>query len=136
MSGLRSASQVTAESRRCLMELTFQVAMRTAADALQREAGAAAAGRGGLGIVDLERRADQIIDEIDFGSGHVVERDRIDQHGRSALLDDRIVVGALAFGIESILEPGAAAAFDADAQHRAGGFLTQDLADPPRSALS
>ena len=29
MSGLRSASQVLAESRRCLIELTFQVAMRT-----------------------------------------------------------------------------------------------------------
>jgi hypothetical protein len=30
MSGLRSASQVRAESRRCLIELTFQVAMRMA----------------------------------------------------------------------------------------------------------
>jgi hypothetical protein len=29
MSGCRSASQVTAASRRCLMEFTFQVAMRT-----------------------------------------------------------------------------------------------------------
>jgi hypothetical protein len=29
MSGLRSASQVRAESVRCLIEFTFQVAMRT-----------------------------------------------------------------------------------------------------------
>src|SRR5690349_5999416 len=133
MSGLRSASHVTAESRRCLIELTFQVAMRTTV--LQCEAGAAAAGRGGLRIVDLERRADQIVDEIDLGSSHVIERYRIDEHSRAASLDHDIVVGALAFGVEFILKARASAAFDADAQHRAGRFLPQDFADSPRGAL-
>jgi hypothetical protein len=33
------------------------------------------------------------------------------------------------------LKPGAAAAFDTDAQHRPGGLPTQDFADPARRAL-
>src|SRR5215468_11519904 len=88
---------------------------RTAVCASQREAGAAAAGRCGLRIVDLERRADQIVHEIDLGSSHVIERDRIDQHSRAALLDRNVVLGTRTFGVESVLEARAAAAFDADA---------------------
>src|SRR5271154_6160092 len=135
MSGLRSASQVSAESMRCLIELTFQVAMRTGdlndrANELEREAGAATARGGGLRIVDLEGRADQIVDEIDFGARHVIERNRIDQDGGAALFDHDVVVGAAALGVEFVLKARAAAAFDADAQHRAGGLLAKDLADP------
>src|ERR1700722_11480495 len=116
MSGLRSASQVRAESVRCLMELTFQVAMRTAAACLvlKGEARTAAAGRGGLRIVDLERRADQIVDEIDLAAGHVIERARMDQPRGAAFLDDDVIVGAVAFGVELVLEARAAAALDAD----------------------
>src|SRR5579864_5295800 len=102
MSGLRSASQVRAESMRCLIEFTFQVARRTGKGILQRETGAAAARRGGLRIVDLERRADQIVDEVDLAAGHVIERDRIDQHRGAALLDDDVVVGAVALTLASM----------------------------------
>src|ERR1700684_362728 len=106
MSGLRSASQVRAESVRCLMELTFQVAIRTGATCLvlKGEARAAAAGRGGLRIVDLERRADQIVDEVDLAAGHVIERDWIDQHRGAALLDDDVVVSSVTFSIEFVLK--------------------------------
>ena len=51
------------------------------------------------------------------------------------MLDHDIVVGALPFGVEFILKAGAAAAFDADAQHRSGGFLTQNLADSLRGPV-
>src|ERR1700687_1534676 len=106
MSGLRSASQVRAESVRCLMELTFQVAIRTGATCLvlKGEARAATAGRRSLRIVDLERRADQIVDEVDLAAGHVIERDRIDQHRGAALLDDDVVVSPVTFGVEFVLE--------------------------------
>ena len=60
---------------------------------LQREAGAAAAGRRGLRVLHLERGADQVLDEIDFRSGHVIDRDRIDQHGRAVAGDHQIVGG-------------------------------------------
>ena len=93
-----------------MIELTFHVAMRTG---LESEARAAAAGGGGLRIVDLERRADEVVDEIDLGAGHVVERDRIDQHGRAALLDHDVVVGPAALGVEFVLETGTASASDA-----------------------
>src|SRR6185369_8783917 len=89
ISGWRSASQPTAASRRCLIELTFQVAMRTV---LEGEARAAAAGGGGLRIVDPEGGADEVVDEVDLGAGHVVERHRIDQNGGAAALDHDVIV--------------------------------------------
>src|SRR6476661_10578881 len=132
MSGSHSASQATAASRRCLIELTFQVAMRTV---LEGEARAAAAGRGGLRIVYLEGRTDQIVDEIDLGAGHVVERDRIDQHRGAAALDHDVIVGSAVLGVELVLETGTASARDAHAQHRADRFLAQNLADLVRRPL-
>ena len=45
----------------------------------EREAGAAAAGGVGLRVLDLERGADQVVDEIDFRARHVIDRDGIDQ---------------------------------------------------------
>src|SRR5208282_5665834 len=80
---------------------------------LKREAGAAAAGGSRLWIVDLERRSDQVIDEVDLGTGHVVERDGIDQHGGAGPLDHDVIVRLGALGVEFVLEPGAAAARDA-----------------------
>src|SRR5262245_62309756 len=43
---------------------------------LDGKAGAAAAGGGGLRVVHPERGADQVVDEVDLGPRHVVERDR------------------------------------------------------------
>src|SRR5208282_6456765 len=95
---------------------------------LKREAGAAAAGGSRLWIVDLERRSDQVIDEVDLSAGHVVERDGIDQHGGAGPLDHDVIVRLGALGVEFVLEPGAAAARDADAQHGAGRLLAKDFA--------
>ena len=60
---------------------------------LQREAGAAAAGGGGLRVLHLERGADQVVDEVDLRAGHVIDRDRIDQHHGAVAGDDEVVVG-------------------------------------------
>ena len=103
---------------------------------LQREAGAAAAGGGGLRVLHLERGADQVVDEVDLGTGHVVDRDRIDQHDGAVAGDDEVVVRARALHVEFVLKARAAAAFDADAQHGAGRLAFEDLADPPGRALA
>ena len=77
---------------------------------LQRKARAAAAGGLGLRIVDLERGADQVVDEVDLGAGQVLQRHRIDQHGDAVAGDDDVVVGLVAVDVELVLEAGAAAA--------------------------
>ena len=46
-----------------------------------------------------------------------------------------IVVRLGADEIESVLESGAAAALDAHSQHRSGGLVPEDLADPSRRSL-
>src|SRR6516165_1007554 len=99
---------------------------------LEREARTTATGRGGLWIIDLERCADQVVDKIDLAAGHVVQRDRIDQHRGARLLDDDVVVGAVARGVELVLKAGAAAALYADPQHGAGRLAAQNLANLAR----
>src|SRR5215813_14646522 len=99
---------------------------------LDREAGAAAAGRGGLRVVHPERRADQVVDEVDLGPRHVIERHRVDQHGRAVPRDDDVVVRLGALDVELVLEARTAAAFDADPQHGAGAFPLEDFADALR----
>ena len=63
--------------------------------ALDREACATAARGGDVRIVELELRADQIVDEIEFGALHEAERDRIDHDARAIALDQEIVGRAL-----------------------------------------
>ena len=64
-----------------------------------REAGAAAAGSGGLRIVDAERGADQVVDEVDLGAGQIVERDRVDQDAGAGPLDHDVIGSAVAAGV-------------------------------------
>ena len=71
---------------------------------LKRKARAAAAGRLGLRIVDLERGADQVLDEIDLGACEVLQRHRIDQHGDAVADDGLIVVGLGVFDVELVIE--------------------------------
>src|SRR5260370_24845259 len=101
-----------------------------------REARAAAAGRGRVGIGDLERGADQVVDEIDLGAFHVAQRDRVDEHGRAVARDHEIVWRLALLHVEPVLEPGAAAALDADAEHGAGGLGGENLADASRCPLT
>src|SRR5262249_32785401 len=112
----------------CLIELTFQVATRMRKS--DREARAAAARGRGVGIVDAERGADQVVDEIDFRARQKRHRRWIDQHHRMIALDHQIVLGLRALDVELVLEAGAAAALDRDAQHGAIALVLEDLADP------
>lgn len=52
----------------------------------------AAAGGDGIGIADLERLADEIINKVDFGAAHEFEAERIDQHPGLVALEPHIVV--------------------------------------------
>ena len=94
-----------------------------------RKTGAAAAGCGGIGIDHAERRADQVVDEIDLGSGQKRHRGRIDQHHGAVARDHQVVLGLRALDVELVLKAGAAAALDADAQHGAVALGLEDFPD-------
>src|SRR6185437_15519340 len=98
--------------------------------ALDGKTGAAAAGRSGVGIVDLEGLADQIVGEIDLGPGQEIQRHGIDQDPGAALLDEQIVVHPRLVQGEIILKAGTAAPGHRQAQHRALAFIGQDRGDP------
>src|SRR2546421_11222685 len=109
-----------------------------------RKAGAAAAGRGGIGVDHAERGADQVVDEIDLGPRQKRHRGGIDQHHRIVALNHKVILGRRALDVELVLKAGAAAALDADAQHRALALGLEDLPDtagrppppsPPPSVL-
>ena len=85
------------------------------------------------GLLTLKSRTDQIVDEVDLGTGNVVERDGVDQHRGAGALDDDIVVRFGPVGIEFVLEARATAAGNADTQHGTRGFLTEN-SSPIRSA--
>lgn len=95
------------------------------------KAGAAAAGRGGVGVDHPERCANQIIDEIDFGAGQERHRGRIDQHHGAVARNNQIVLGLRPLHVELVLKAGAAAALDADPKH---GAIALDLEDFPNAA--
>ena len=67
-----------------------------------------------MGVFDLEGLADEVVDEIDDGPVHVLERHLVDQNGSAVTLDDDIVLGLALLHVEGILEPGATSAIDAD----------------------
>ena len=94
---------------------------------LDRETGPAAAGCHRIGVADLERLTNQIIDEIDLRTAHEFQAHGIDQHHRVALLQNGVVAsGLFLYEIVFILESGASAAGHRNAQHRPFGFLGQD----------
>src|ERR1700722_11137578 len=93
MSGAQSFSQTKRWSSRWRTEMTFQVAMRMKfRRARERQAGAVAAGGGVVPVGHPDRRADQIIDEVDFGACEERYRGRIDQHHRRIALDHQIIL--------------------------------------------
>src|ERR1700736_1699964 len=94
-----------------------------------RETGAAAAGCGGIGIDHAERGADQVVDEIDLGPRQKRHRGGIDQHHRAVARDHQIIFSLGAFDVEFVLKTRAAAALDADAQHRTVALGLEDFAD-------
>src|SRR5258705_13466396 len=94
-----------------------------------RKAGAAAAGRGGIGVDHAERGADQVVDEINLGARQKRHRGGIDQHHRIVALNHQVILGLRALDVELVLKAGAAAALDADAQHRTLALGLEDLPD-------
>src|SRR3979411_1064921 len=102
-----------------------------------RKTGAAAAGSGGIGIDHAERRADQVVDEIDLGPGQKRHRGGIDQHHRAVARDYQVILSLRPLDVELILKAGAAAALDADSQHVAIALSLEDFPDaagPPVAA--
>ena len=100
-----------------------------------REAGAAAAGRGGLRVIDLERLRRSGRRQSRFRSRPCIERDRIDQHSRAVAREHEIVLGPARVDVELVLKSGTAAALDATRSMAPGGSRLEDFADPPCRAL-
>jgi len=102
-----------------------------------RKAGPAAAGRDRVGILDLERLADQIVDIIDLGAAHEFEAERVDQDRRVVLGKDEIVIGrGLLDELVFVLEPRAAASRHHDATNCARRLFGQHAADLFGGAVS
>jgi len=102
---------------------------RRARQASNRKAHPAAAGRDGVGVLDLERLTHQVVDEVELRALHQFERDRVDHHCRSVADRDEVVVGARAVDVVGVLEARAAAALDGNAQRRAL-FALEDGVQP------
>src|SRR5262249_33413889 len=119
-SGCADASHSKTLGRRTLIELTFQLAIfTTIAASADRERVAAAAGRGGVRVLDLERGAHHVLDEVDLGAGEEVERDLVNDDLDAVAREDDIALLPRVVEAEAVLEAGAAAARDGDAQERA-----------------
>src|SRR5260221_3756836 len=141
MSGCAVSSQARTLVSRALIELTFQVATLTTFRRLgrsgDREGVAAAAGRGGVRVLDLEGGAHHVLDEIDLGAVEEVERGVVDDDLHAVALEHDIAVLARVVEAEAVLEAGAAAAGHGDAQEGAGGiFLGLEKGNAPRRALA
>jgi len=79
-----------------LTELTFQLAIFTTRQASgDREGVAAAAGRGGVRVLDLEGGAHHVLDEIDLGAVEKVERGVVDDDLHPIALKDDIAILAI-----------------------------------------
>ena len=85
---------------------------------LDREADAAAAAGGGVGVSDDELGASQFVAEGDLGALQEGDRDRIDQGGLAVAFDAQVVVLGRLDQFEPILEARTPAAVDRDAQHQ------------------
>src|SRR5690349_2794742 len=96
---------------------------------LNRETSAAAATGRDVRVVDLELRADQVVDEVNLAALHEGERDRIDHDTRAVSLDQHVVRRALGDEIEAVLEPRAAAALDAHSEQRGRRLAGNELGD-------
>ena len=101
---------------------------RAAALASDREADAAAAGGDRVGVLDLERLAHQVVDEIELRAAHHLQRDRVDDDARRRRASRRNRRRrAVRVDVEGVLEARAAAALDRDAQRRAGSAASTFL---------
>src|SRR5229473_2127472 len=100
-----------------------------------RKTGPAPAGRRRYRIFNPERGPNEVVDKIDLSAGHVLHGNRVDQHGGAVVRKHEVVVRLGGDAIELVLESGASAARDADAQHRAWRLGLEKLANSPRRAI-
>ena len=82
--------------------------------------------RCGVGIVDLESLADQVVGKVDLRAHQEIERHRIDQHRGAVALQHQVVIHAGGVEREIVLEAGTAAAGHRQPQHGAGRLFRDD----------
>ena len=80
------------------------------------EAGAAAAGGGGVGVLDGEMAAHEFVGIVELGAGQQVKAGGIDDDSGFAGLDDEVVGLCGLVEFEAVLEPAAAAREDGDSE--------------------
>ncbi len=86
----------------------------------------ATAGRGGIGVVDLEGRSDQLVGEVDLGTAQEFQAHLVDHHAGTIALDEN-VIGVQTLGkIELVGEAGTAAAFHRNAKQARPGLFFQN----------
>src|SRR5688572_33441941 len=96
---------------------TLLVAVAVVAAALfGRERGAAAVRGRRIRVLDREAAAGNGVDEVDFSALQVPDADRIDVQLDAVRFEHLIPVAAVFLDHETVLEAGAAAALDEDAQ--------------------
>src|SRR5580698_11060583 len=108
MSGLACPSHATRFPVRLRTELTFHVAIFIAAGS-DAEGVAAAAGRGGVRVLHLERGADHFLDIVELAALEKLQRGAVDQHCGTVALDHQVVLVALLLEREVVLEAGTSA---------------------------
>ena len=84
---------------------------------------------GGVGVVDAEARADQVVHPVYFGAFHILQRHVIDQHIHPVAGENEVTVGLCVVNRENMRKAGTSAALHGDAQFRAGIFRSQNFAD-------
>src|SRR5690606_24771291 len=123
--GRRSSSHSISRGRRALVPLMLKDAIRIPW-VLDAEAGTATATRGGVRILDLERRAAERFDEIDRAPFDQLEAHRIDDQ-LHAVRFAHGVPGLRRVGqVELVLEARAATALDREAQDSRAALLARD----------
>src|SRR5690606_30706652 len=93
-----------------------------------REGRSAAAGGGGIGVVDHEARSLQAFLIVHLGTGQVLKAHRVDHQADALALDDGVVLGHFLIEGEAVLEAGAATAGDEHPQLQARIALFIDQA--------
>ena len=100
---------------------------------LDREAGSAAAARGGIRVFHLEGRTAEIIDKIHHAATHQIKAHLVDHQPNAVSLYHRIIGFRLIGQTEAILKTGASAAFNRETQD---GRLALTLGDPGDASSS
>ncbi len=100
-----------------------------------RKASATTTGRGCIGIADLKRLPDQILDKIDLRAADVRQGYRIDKNGCAVPLYDKVIGRAGGVEFERILKSRAPAAGNAYSERGSGRLRVENFANSPGGSL-